>query len=137
MRSSASCRLQRERPTTSSADVQLKRASCRLAPIRRAVLDRTAPSGAVSVSERISAVVLRPYRDAVSSDLRRRFSRQSTLSATLLGLVAFVVAGWALQAAALPSPWSWFVYVGTVLVVLVVGTLWLVPRSGGRHSRSE
>jgi hypothetical protein len=49
-------------------------------------------------------------------------------SATLLGLVAWVVAALAMDAAGLRSMWALAVGLVVALVVIAAGTLWLVPR---------
>ncbi len=58
----------------------------------------------------------------------RRLVRSWKLAASLLGLLALVVGGLAVPALELDAPWSAVAYVAVVTVVLVAGTLWLVPR---------
>lgn len=88
-------------------------------------------------AERVDRVRVPFYGDGMPGDSQRRHDRQWKLSATLLGLAALLVSGLIVRAADLPSPWGVVAYVGTMLLMLVVGTWWLVPLSDGRHSRSE
>lgn len=75
----------------------------------------------------------------MSGDAQRRFDRQWKLSATFLGLFSLVFAGLLVQAVDVPSSWELVAYLATIVFVLVLGTLWLVPRSANprRHSRAK
>jgi peptidoglycan/LPS O-acetylase OafA/YrhL len=58
---------------------------------------------------------------------QRRHERSWKLSASLLGIVALIVPGVAVNFVELPGPWELVLYVAVMVAVLLGGTLWLVP----------
>ncbi|MGB0114080.1 MAG: hypothetical protein WBP59_12725 [Ilumatobacteraceae bacterium] len=58
---------------------------------------------------------------------QRRRDRSGKLAASLLGIMALVVAGATVSVLDLGTPWELVVYVAVLAIVLVAGTMWLVP----------
>jgi hypothetical protein len=64
---------------------------------------------------------------------RRRYDRSWKLAASLLGIVALAVASVAVKLVQLPAPWELVLYFAAIVVVLLGGTLWLVPSRRADH----
>lgn len=69
----------------------------------------------------------------VGDQERRRYVRSWKLAASLLGIAALVVAGVAVNLVVLAAPLELVIYFAVVAVVLVGGTLWLVPGRRADH----
>lgn len=69
----------------------------------------------------------------VEDAAQRRYRRNWKLSASMLALVALLVATATLLLLEPKGPWALVVYFVVIAVVLVAGTLWLVPRSDTRR----
>jgi peptidoglycan/LPS O-acetylase OafA/YrhL len=65
---------------------------------------------------------------------RSRYDRSWKLAASLLGIVALVVASVAVNLVELEAPWELVVCFAVMGVVLLGGTLWLVPSRRADHS---
>jgi hypothetical protein len=59
----------------------------------------------------------------------RRYNCSWKLAASLLGLVALVAASATVSLLDLDAPWGLIVYFGVMAIVLLGGTMWLVPGS--------
>ena len=65
----------------------------------------------------------------VNGPERRRYNRSWKLAASLLGIVALVAASATVSLLDLDAPWELVIYFAVMAVVLLGGTLWLVPSS--------
>jgi peptidoglycan/LPS O-acetylase OafA/YrhL len=69
----------------------------------------------------------------VNGPERRRYNRSWKLAASLLGIVALVAAGATVSLLDLAAPWEPLVCFAVVAIVLLGGTLWLVPSTRVKH----
>lgn len=63
----------------------------------------------------------------MSDPEERRHNRSWKLAALLLGIVALIAASATVSFLDLAAPWELLTYFAVVVIVLVGGTLWLVP----------
>ncbi len=66
---------------------------------------------------------------------QRRYDRSWKLAASLLGIVAIVAASAAVGLLDLDARWELVVYFAVMAIVLIGGTLWLVPSSRAEQVR--
>ncbi len=72
---------------------------------------------------------------AVNSPGERRSNRGWRLAASLLGMVALVVASVTVSLLDIDAPWRLVIYFAVIGTVLLGGTLWLVPSSRVKQMR--
>lgn len=66
---------------------------------------------------------------------QRRYNRSWKLAASLLGIMALVAASTAVRLVDPDAPWDLALYLGVMAILLLGGTLWLVPNSGGKQAQ--
>jgi uncharacterized membrane protein len=71
----------------------------------------------------------------VDGSEHRRYNRSWKLAASLLGIVALVAANTAGRLVDVDAPWDLAVYFAVMVMVLLGGTLWLVPSSRVKRVR--
>lgn len=70
---------------------------------------------------------------SVHGQNQRRYDRQWKFSAAFLGLAALLIPAWTVSALNLSATVEIICYFTTMAAILVLGTLWLVPRPS-RHT---
>jgi hypothetical protein len=70
----------------------------------------------------------------VTSSEQRRYDRNWKLSASLLGIMALVAASTAVRRVEPDAPWDLALYFVFITILVLAGTVWLVPSSRGRRS---